>query len=160
MTPQDRCSRCLPCFPRFIVWFVRFIAFFHLFRRHCDAALLDPSSCLSRSCPIPSIYSRSAAQITSFLFLLYLILTRVLWPFFSSSFRLIKSFISFQPKCYPNRLFLFLFLNGVSSTSFISVYSILGNGLTFQGSLVSLVCQRSNLVLPLLFLFFFPPVPS
>ena len=31
---------------------------------------------------------------------------------------------------------------------------------TSQGSLVSLICQRSNLVLPLLFLFRFSPVPS
>ena len=31
---------------------------------------------------------------------------------------------------------------------------------TSQGSLVSLFCRRSNLVLPLLFLFCFPPVPS
>ena len=31
---------------------------------------------------------------------------------------------------------------------------------TSQGSLVSLFCRRSNLVLPLIFLFLFPPVPS
>ena len=44
---------------------------------------------------------------------------------------------------------LFLFPNGVLSTSFISVASFLSICLTFQGSLVWLVCQRSNLVLPL-----------
>ena len=34
---------------------------------------------LSRSSSIPSIYNRSAIQIISFLFLLYLVLTGVLW---------------------------------------------------------------------------------
>ena len=34
------------------------------------------------------------------------------------------------------------------------------NCLTSQGSLVSLACQRSNLVLPIIFLFFFSPMPS
>ena len=51
---------------------------------------------------------------------------------------------------------LFLFSNRVFSTSFISITFFLSFCSTFQGSLVSLVCQRSNLVLPLLFLFRFP----
>ena len=51
---------------------------------------------------------------------------------------------------------MFLFANGVFSTSFIFVVFFSRNGLTFQGSLVSLIGQRSNLVLPLLFLFCFP----
>ena len=41
--------------------------------------------------------------------------------------------------------------NGVFSTSFIYVVFFLSICSTFQGSLVSLVCQRSNFVLPLPF---------
>ena len=52
--------------------------------------------------------------------------------------------------------FLFLFLNRVLSTFFISVAFFLSIFSTSQGSLVSLIGQRSNLVLPLLFLFRFP----
>ena len=83
-------------------------------------------------------------------------------------------YISFQPECLHvllvhcnpflmsfnlqrfSQCSLFLFSNGVFSTSFISVVFFSQNGLTSQGSLVSLVCQRSNLVLPLLFPFCFP----
>ena len=55
---------------------------------------------------------------------------------------------------------LFLFSNGVFSTLFIFVAYFLSICSTSQGSLVSLVCRRSNLVLPLLFLFRFSPAPS
>ena len=51
---------------------------------------------------------------------------------------------------------LFLFSNGGFSTLLIFVVFFLSICSTSQGSLVSLVCQRSNLVLPLLFLFRFP----
>ena len=51
---------------------------------------------------------------------------------------------------------LFLFSNGVFSTSFISIVFFSQKDLTSQGSLVSLVGQRSNLVLPLLLIFHFP----
>ena len=51
---------------------------------------------------------------------------------------------------------LFLFSNGVFSTLFTFVVLFSRICSTSQGSLVSLVCQRSNLVLPLLFLFCFP----
>ena len=55
---------------------------------------------------------------------------------------------------------LFLLVNRVFSTLSISVVFFPRNGLTFSRFLVSLIGQRSNLVLPLLFLFRFPPVPS
>ena len=51
---------------------------------------------------------------------------------------------------------LFIFSNGVFSTSFISVVFFYRNGLTFSRFMFSLVGQRSNLFLPLLFLFRFP----
>ena len=57
----------------------------------------------------------------------------------------------------PYSLFLVqqsVFISFISMAFFLSICS------TSQGSLVSLVCQRSNFVLPLLFLFRFPPVPS
>ena len=50
---------------------------------------------------------------------------------------------------------LFLFSNGVFSTSFISVAFFHSICSTSQASLVSLIGQRSNLVSPLLFLFRF-----
>ena len=55
---------------------------------------------------------------------------------------------------------LFLFSNGVFSTLFISVVFLSFNLFNLSRFVVSLVCQRSNLVLLLLFLFLFPPVPS
>src|SRR3954471_16541632 len=54
---------------------------------------------------------------------------------------------------------MFFFSYGVFAISFIFVVFFLSFCATSQGSLVSLVCQRSNLVLPLFFLFRFPPVP-
>ena len=55
---------------------------------------------------------------------------------------------------------LFLFPHGVLSTLFFFVVFFLSICSTSKGSLVSLVCQRSNLVLPLLFLFRCSLVPS
>ena len=48
------------------------------------------------------------------------------------------------------------FPNGVLSILFISVLCFFSICSTLQGSLVSLVWQRSNLVLPLLFFFYLP----
>ena len=114
--------------------------------------------------------------------------------FCSSSFRLIKPCISFQPECCPNLFFLVPCLsrfNQSGSNSFLSIVLVIHsfatsmvhmvflvsifyrsalncvqlccvlsfNFSTSQGSLVSLIGQGSNLVLPLLFLFLFPPVP-
>ena len=83
---------------------------------------------------IPSIFSRNAAQIISFLFLPYLVLTRVLCPFAQVLFCLIKSCIPSQPECYPDRFLPFLFLNGVLWTLFSSVVSFLPICSTPQGS--------------------------
>ena len=104
---------------------------------------------------LASLFNRSAVRICSSLFLVYLVSTRVV-PI--PSCPLYSSFIALQPPRFT-WCSLFLFANGVLSTSFISVVFFSRNGLTFQGSLDSLVCQRSNLVLPLLFLFRFSPVP-
>ena len=102
---------------------------------------------------IPSIYRRSAVQIISFLFLPYLVLIGVLCPFAQvlfalssfaslfnrSAFNLLLPCSSFLTECFqlrsPPLYFFSKWLN------------------LFQGSLVSLVSQRSNLFLPLLFLF-------
>ena len=53
----------------------------HSFNSSGGSVLLISSSILilSRSCSIPSIYSRSVVQIISFFFLLYLVLNGVLW---------------------------------------------------------------------------------
>ena len=77
-------------------------------------------------------------------------------PFCSSSF--ILSSLAYLSNRSATRIgsFLFLFLNGVLSTLFIFVVFFLSSCSTSQGSLVSLICQRSNLVLPLIFLFRFP----
>ena len=75
------------CFPNSIAVEVGFFfsillfqwsIFYSFFRRQCVGNFFEYPLILSRSCSIPSIYSRSAAQIISFLFLLYLVLTRVL----------------------------------------------------------------------------------
>ena len=58
------------------------IPFLLLFRRHCDVTLFNPSSCLSRSCSAPTIFSRSAAQIIPFFSLSILFLTGVSCPLF------------------------------------------------------------------------------
>ena len=68
LLPQPEC--CLK-------YFVPLVPFFHQFRRQCVVNFIEYPLILSRSCSIPSIYSRSAAQIISFLFLLYLVLTEV-----------------------------------------------------------------------------------
>ena len=82
-------------------------------------------------------------------------------------------YISFQPECLHvllvhcnlfslvfqpirfSQCSLFLFSNGVYSISFIFVVFFSRNCSTSQGSLVSLVCLRSNFVLPIP-----PPFPS
>ena len=51
-----------------------------------------------------------------------------------------------------------LYRNALNCIQFRCVLSF--NFSTSQGSLVSLFGRRSNLVLPLIFLFLFPPVPS
>ena len=77
-----------------------------------------------------------------------------------SPYQVLIQFLSFNRSAARSCSSSFLFSNGVFSTSFIFVVFFLSICSTSQGSLVSFVCQRSNLVLPLLFLFLFPPVPS
>ena len=92
--------------------------------------------------------------------IMFIILTGVLCPFAQILF-ILSSFASlFNWSAIRICSSLFLLSNGVFSTSFISVVFFYRNCLTSQGSLVSLACQRGNLVLPLLFLFSFSPVPS
>ena len=86
-------------------------------------------------------------------------------------------YISFQSEClhvpivHCNTFLMSLNLQGSSkvpcSSSLIEVSTLFTFVVFFsqifstsQGSLVSLNCQRSNLVLLVLFLFCFPPVPS
>ena len=82
----------------------------------------------------------------------YIILNPSLSCFNRSGFNI---YLALQPHGF-SQFSLFLFPNGVFSTLFNFVTFFLSICSTFQGSLVSLVCQRSNLVLPLLFLFRFP----
>ena len=63
--------------------------FYSFIRRHCDVALFNPSSCVFRSV----------------LFYGFIHSTGVLCPLLKF-LHLIKSFISFQAECYPNRFFL------------------------------------------------------
>ena len=65
-------------------------------------------------------------------------------------------YLALQPQGFFRNDSLSLFSNGVFSTFFTFVVFFSWICSTSQGSLVSLVCQRSNLVLPLLFLFRFP----
>ena len=90
------------------------------------------------------------------LFSWFIHLTGVLCPFCSSSFilsslhlfstevlpKLVLSYSSFLTECFQ-----------LCSSPLLSFFQC---AQPFQGSLVSLVCQRRNLVLPLLFLFCFP----
>ena len=101
---------------------------------------------------LASLFNRSVVRICSSLLVVYLVSTRVVSIL---SCPLCSSLIALQP---PRLTWcsLFLFSIGVLSISFISVVFFLSICSTFQGFLVSLVCQRSNLVLPLLFLFRFP----
>ena len=58
--------------------FLPLVPFFLQFRSQCVVDFIKYLLILSNSCSIPSIYSRSAARIISFLFLLYLVSTGVL----------------------------------------------------------------------------------
>ena len=114
-----------------------------LFRRHCDVALFNPSFCSVKIMLLSFAYpfNRSVVSSAQVLFIL-------------------SSFVSlFNRSADRSCSSLFLFANGVLSTSFISVVFFSRSGWTSSRFVVSLVCQRSNLVLPLLFLFRFPPVP-
>ena len=99
---------------------------------------------------LASLFNRSVVRIWSSLFLIYLVSTRVV-PL-CSSFKALQlqgshdvPCFSFLSECYQFR-----------STPLCSFF----NFSTSQGSLVSLIGRRSNLDLPLLFLFHFSPVPS
>lgn len=83
-----------------------------------------------------SLFNRSAVRIWSSLI-----------PFFNR--RVFNIYLPFNLKVF-RKCSLSLFANGVFSTlfSFVLFFSRISS--TSQGSLVSLVCQRSNLVLPLL----------
>ena len=81
----------------------------------------------------------------------YIILNPSLTCFNRSVFNI---HLALQPRVF-SQCSLSLFSNGVFSTLFTFVVFFSRICSTSQGSLVSLVCQRSNLVLPLLFLFRF-----
>ena len=114
---------------------------------------------LSRSCLIPSIYSRSAVQIISFLFFLYLVLTGVLCPFAQVLSVHQASHIFPTGVLFEFVSSLFLFSNGVFSTLFIFVVFFLhfAQPLKVRGFTH---WSKKQLSLPLIFLFLFPPVPS
>ena len=139
------------------------------FRRHCDVVLFTHHLVLLRSCYFLS-YPFNRSVVFSFKF-----------------FHLIKTCASFPPECCPNSLFLFLvqlILTGVASKSTLSpkllvliIFLVplvqrtvcnLGhlrcfvslNLFNLSRFVVSLIGRRSNLVLPPLFLFCYPPVPS
>ena len=78
-------------------------------------------------CSLQPIFSFCQDRV---LFLVYPF-NRSVVSFCSSSFILSSFSFSFQLKCYQNRFFLFLFLNGVLSASFISVVFFSRNVLTF-----------------------------
>src|SRR4051812_7518609 len=94
---------------------------------------------------IPSIFSRSVVQIISFL-LLYLVLTGL-------------QNLSCPLSSWFSSCSLFFFANGVFAISFISIVFFLSICPTSQGLWVSLVCQRSNFVLPLPFSFLSGAIP-
>ena len=104
---------------------------------------------------LASLFNRSVVRIWYSLFLIYLVSTRVISI---PSCPLCSSFIALQLQgshdvpCFSFLSECYQFRSTLLCSSF--------NFSTSQGSLVSLVCQRSNLVLPLLFLFRFSPVPS
>ena len=92
-----------------------------------------------------SLFYRSAVCILSFSFLAYSVSTGVVTCPSLSLELFIHGFAT--PKF--SQCSLFLFSNGVFSTSFIFVVFFSRNCLTSQGYLVSLVCTRRNFVLPL-----------
>ena len=103
---------------------------------------------------LASLFNRSAVQICSSLFLVYLVSTRVV-PI--PSCPLYSSFIALQPPRFT-WCTLFLFSTAMLSIVFNSV--VFFQHFNLSRFVVSLVRQRSNLVLPPLLLVHFPPVPS
>ncbi len=140
---QQLCSSiCCKRAPSRFVFLCSFHSILSFFRRHCDVALFSHHLEWWGSCSFCAYpFNRSVVSSAQVLFAL----SSLASLFNQSAVQICSS--------------LFLFPNGVFSTSITSVAFFISSCSTFQGSLVSLVCQRSNLVLPLIVLFLFPPVP-
>ena len=97
---------------------------------------------LSRSCSIPSIYSRSATHIISFLFLLYLVLTGVVSNSILSIVLVIHCFAT--SKVHMVFLVSIFYRSALNCVQLCCVLSI--NLFNLSRFVVSLIYRRSNLV--------------